>query len=145
VPTDGGYAGEYFANRDLQGAPVLTRPDDAIDFEWGAGAAGEGLPADNFSARWTKSLTLEEAGSYKFTVTADDGVRLYVDGDKALDKWTPQGRTTFTVTRQLSAGTHQILLEYFEAGGDAVAKFGYERTSEPPPPPPPPPEPFSAE
>jgi glucose/arabinose dehydrogenase len=145
VASDGGYAAEYFANRDLQGAPVLTRPDDAIDFEWGSGAPGDGVPADNFSARWTKSVTLEEAGTYKFTVTGDDGVRLYVDGERALDKWVPQGRTTYTVTRQLSAGTHQIVLEYFEAGGDAVAKFGYERTSEPPPPPPPPPESFAAE
>ena len=34
------------------------------------------------------------------------------------------------------------MLEYFEAGGDAVAKLGYERTAEPPPPPP---EPFAAE
>ena len=28
----------------------------AIDFDWGSGAPGDGVPADNFSARWTKSL-----------------------------------------------------------------------------------------
>ena len=66
--------------------------------------AGDGVPADNFSARWTKSLTLDEAGTYKFTVTGDDGVRLYVDGQKVLDKWIVQGATTYTVTRQLTAG-----------------------------------------
>ena len=37
------------------------------------------------------------------------------------------------------------MLEYFEAGGDAVAKLAYEQTSEPAPPPPPPAEPFAAE
>jgi glucose/arabinose dehydrogenase len=145
VPTDGGYAGEYFANRNLEGTPVLTRADDEIDFEWGGGAPGDGVPTDNFSARWTKSVTLENTGSYKFTVTADDGARLYVDGQKMIDKWTPQSRTTYSATRQLTQGPHEIKLEYFEAGGDAVAKFGYERTSDPPPPPPPPPEPFAAE
>ena len=56
------------------------------------------MPADNFSARWTKSLTVDEAGAYKFTVTGDDGVRLYIDGQKVLDKWIPQGATTYTVT-----------------------------------------------
>jgi glucose/arabinose dehydrogenase len=142
VPVDGGYAAEYFAGRDLQGAPTLTRTDYAIDFDWGGGTPGDGVSTDNFSARWTKSVTLEEGGAYKFTVTADDGARLYVDGQKVLDKWTTQSRTTYTVVRQLSAGTHEIVLEYFEAGGDAVAKFGYERTSEPPQPPP---EPFSAQ
>jgi glucose/arabinose dehydrogenase len=145
VPSDPGYAAEYFDNRNLQSAPVLTRADDAVDFDWGGGAPADGVPADNFSARWTKSLNVAEAGAYEFTVTGDDGVRLYVDGDRVLDKWIPQSRTTYSVTRQLTQGTHQIVLEYFEAGGDAVAKLEYERTSDPPPPPPPPPDPFEAE
>ena len=55
VPEEGGYAAEYFANRNLTGAPALTRTDAAVDFEWGGGAPGDGVPADNFSARWTKS------------------------------------------------------------------------------------------
>ncbi len=145
VPDDGGYSGEYFANRNLAGSPALTRADAAVDFEWGDGAPGDGVAADNFSARWTKNLPVAEDATYKFTATADDGVRLYVDGQKVLDKWTTQSRTALSVTRQLTAGSHQIVLEYFEATGDAVAKLSYERTSEPPPPPPPPPEPFAAE
>jgi glucose/arabinose dehydrogenase/PKD repeat protein len=145
VPTDGGYAAEYFANRDLADSPVLTRLDEAVDFDWGGGTPADGVPADGFSARWTKSLTVAEDGSYKFTVTSDDGVRLYVDGEKVLDKWIQQGATTYTVTRELTQGPHQIVLEYFEANGDAVARFAYERTSEPSPPPPPPAEPFAAE
>jgi glucose/arabinose dehydrogenase len=145
VPADGGYDAQYFANRNLADAPVLARVEDAIDFNWGGGSPGDGVPVDNFSARWTKSVTVAEEGSYKFTVTGDDGVRLFVDGERALDKWFPQGATTYTVTRQLTQGTHQVVLEYFEAGGAAVAKFSYERTSDPPPPPPPPPASFSAE
>jgi glucose/arabinose dehydrogenase/PKD repeat protein len=144
VPTDGEYAAEYFSNRDLTGAPVLTRQDAGVDFDWGGGAPGDGVPADNFSARWTKSLTVAEDAAYKFTVTGDDGARLYVDGQKVLDKWIQQGPTTYTVTRELPQGTHQIVLEYFEANGGAVAKFAYAKTSEPPEPPPPV-EPFAAE
>ncbi|UUZ60426.1 PA14 domain-containing protein [Nocardioides sp. B-3] len=142
VTADGGYTAEYFANRNLQGVPVLTRTEDAIDFNWGGGAPGDGVPADDFSARWTKSLTLEEAGTYQFTVTSDDGFRLYVDGETVLNKWALQGATTYTSNRELSTGEHEIKLEYFEAGGDAVAGFAYAPTSEPPPPPP---EPFAGE
>ena len=65
VPTDGGYNAEYFSNRDLTGVPVLTRPDDAIDFNWGDGRPGDAVPADNFSARWTRSLTVAEESAYK--------------------------------------------------------------------------------
>ena len=31
-------------------------------------------------------------GDYEFAVTADDGVRLYVDGVRVIDKWIDQGR-----------------------------------------------------
>jgi glucose/arabinose dehydrogenase len=138
------YAAEYFNNRDLAGSPVLTRTDAAIDFDWGSDGPGGGVPVDNFSARWTKSLNVSEASSYQFTVTADDGVRLFVDGQKVLDKWNFQSRTTYTVTQQLTQGVHEIVLEYFEAGGNAVAKLDYENTADPPPPPPPA-APFTAE
>jgi hypothetical protein len=103
------------------------------------------VPADNFSARWTKSVNVAQASSYRFTVTGDDGVRLYLDGQKVLDKWIPQSRTTYTVTYALAPGTHQVVLEYFEASGDAVAQLRYEPTSDPAPPVPPPGEPFAAE
>jgi glucose/arabinose dehydrogenase len=144
-PTDGGYAAEYFDNRELAGAPVLTRSDDAVDFDWSGGAPADAVPANNFSARWTKSLDLAEPGGYKFTVTSDDGVRLFVDGQKVLDKWVFQSQTSYTVNVGLTQGTHQVVLEYFDAGGDAVAKFRYEPTSEPAPPLTPPGDPYAAE
>lgn len=133
VPADDGYAAEYFANRELSGVPALTRQDDAIDFNWRSGSPAQGIPANDFSARWTKSMVLED-GDYEFTVTGDDGVRLFVDGVLVLDKWVRQSPTTYTVARHLGEGTHQIVLEYFEAGGGAVARFGFEATEEPAPP-----------
>ena len=141
----GPFAAQYFGNRDLSGSPVLTRTDAAVDFDWGGGTPDPAVPADNFSARWTQSKDVAQASSYKFTVTGDDGVRLFIDGQKVLDKWIPQSRTTYTVNYYLTQGTHQIVLEYFEAGGDAVAQLRYEPTSDPAPPPPPPTEPFAAQ
>ena len=34
-------------------------------------------------------------GDYEFAVTADDGVRLYVDGVRVIDKWIDQAPTTY--------------------------------------------------
>jgi hypothetical protein len=134
VATEGGYTAEYFDDRELNGAPVVTRTEDTVDHNWSDGAPADGVPADNFSARWTRQLDVQEAGAFEFTVTSDDGARLYVDGQLALDKWVPQSATTHTVTRRLDAGPHQVVLEYFEAGGDAVARFSYARTNQEPPP-----------
>jgi glucose/arabinose dehydrogenase len=143
-PEDGPYAAQYFDNRDLAGSPVLTRQDQVIDFDWGGGSPGAGVPADNFSARWTKSVTTT-AGNYKFSTTTDDGVRLFVDGVLVIDKWLFQGPTPYTAVVALTEGVHQLRLEYFEAGSGAVAKFGFAPTEESPPPPPGPSDPFAAE
>ena len=132
VAADNGYPAEYFANTSLTGAPALTRQDAAVNFDWGAGSPGAGVPADQFSARWTKAVQLA-AGSYAFSVTSDDGARLYVDGQLVLNHWTLQGPTTYTATRHLDEGTHNIVLEYFENGGGAVAQFSFGPTNDPPP------------
>ena len=142
---DVGYQAEYFGNRTLSGDPVMTRTDRAVDFNWGNGSPGDAVPPDNFSARWTRSLTLDAADVYKFSVTADDGVRLYVDSERVLDSWIFEGPTNYSVVRALGPGTHQIVMEYFEAGGGALASLSYAPTTETPPPPPPPSDPFSAE
>src|SRR5687768_7125341 len=47
------WRGSYFANATMEGTPALVRDDPAIDFDWGLGAPGAGLPADGFSVRWT--------------------------------------------------------------------------------------------
>src|SRR4029434_9966707 len=60
------------------------------------------------------------------SVTGDDGVRLYVDGNLQIDKWFSQGATTYTADVTFnSAGPHQVKLEYFEGGGSAIAKLSW--------------------
>lgn len=41
-------------------------------------------------ARWTRNVNFE-AATYRFTLMADDGARLYVDGKKALGTWGASG------------------------------------------------------
>jgi glucose/arabinose dehydrogenase len=128
VTPAGGYTAEYFANPGLSGTPAVTRQDNAVNFDWGGGSPDPAIPADNFSARWTRSVQLP-AGSYAFTAVADDGVRLFVDGDLIIDKWVDQGPTSYSVTRTLGAGTHLIVLEYYEHTGGAVARLSFTQAS----------------
>jgi hypothetical protein len=116
-----GWRGEYFSNRDLAGAPTLVRYDPAVDFDWKGGSPDPGIPADNFSVRWTHTLGFT-AGAYRFYTSTDDGVRLYVDGRRIIDKWqTQQLPNTQSADITLSSGQHTIVVEYFEQGGEASA------------------------
>ncbi len=131
VPLDH-WKGEYFNNKNLSGSPSMVRDDGAgtIDFNWGTGSPSSecGLGEDNFSVRWTRDVYLD-AGTYPFTVTSDDGFRLYIDDQLILDKWFDQPPTIYTVNVTLSTGSHPIKLEYYENGGGAVAKLSWEEVS----------------
>ncbi len=138
------WRGEYFNNISLSGYPLLVRGDPAIDFDWGLGAPAPGLPADRFSVRWTRTLDLG-AGDYTFSATADDGVRLWVDGRLLVDQWHDHAATTYTAHLFLSEGYHVIQMEYYENLERATAKLSWGISPPPPPPtllPPPPPPPY---
>lgn len=124
------WRGEYFANTSLTGEPAFVRNDGTINFEWGTGSPGGGLPADQFGARWTRWLYFEE-GTYRFTATADDGVRLWIDGQFVLNEWHDGAMTPYTVDLYLTAGNHSLQLEYYENLGDAAVKFSWTHYGQP--------------
>ena len=120
------WSGQYFANKTLTGSPALTRNDPAINFDWSLGSPATGpIPADNFSARWTQTLAFNE-GVYSFTTTSDDGARVYVDGQLILNFWIDQGGDTHSVNKQMTAGSHTVVVEYYENAGGAVMIFDLE-------------------
>jgi beta-glucosidase len=61
-----GLKAEFFANKTLAGAPVLTRIDQAVNFDWGTGSPAPAVPPDEFSVRWTGKLVPAVSGKYHF-------------------------------------------------------------------------------
>jgi len=119
------WKGEYFNNMSLSGSAVLCRDDGNVDFNWGSGGPGGTVPADGFSARWTRDMTFT-AGRYRFHLVGDDGIRLYVDGSLVINQWKDQGPTEYTYDLDLSGGSHSLKVEYYENGGGAVARMWWE-------------------
>ena len=103
-------------------AADVSRQEASVDHVWGQSSPAPGISPDHFVARWTRALDLA-AGTYAFSVSADDGVRLYVDGRLLIDRWVDQSATTYTTSLALSAGQHTIVMEYYENSWDAVAKL----------------------
>jgi VCBS repeat-containing protein len=112
------WLGEYFDNRNLDDDPVLVRNDEVIDFNWRSGSPGDEIPVDNFSARWTRTVEFEE-GIYHFRVRMDDGARLYVDDQLAVDGWQDGTNRVLTADLAMSEGEHELRLEYYEHAGEA--------------------------
>jgi subtilisin len=118
------WIGAYFNNRDLAGAPVLVRDDGGgfIDRNFSGISPAPGIGTENYSVRWTRTLTLT-AGAYRFSVTGDDGVRLYIDDQLKVNQWVNQPATTYNVNVDLPAGNHEIRLEYYQNTGSAQVRL----------------------
>jgi beta-glucosidase len=95
-----------------------------VSFDWGVGSPAAEIPVDNFSARWTGKLVAPVSGIYALGATADDGVRVYLDGKLIAEDWTQHAPRTVTGQVTLEAGrAYDVKVEYFEAGVGAVAKL----------------------
>lgn len=123
-PAGSGLAGSYFANTSLSGTAVLTRTE-AIDFNWGSGSPGTGVPSNGFSARWTGSLLAPSSGSYRFQTVSDDGVRVWINGTQVINNWTNHSSTTNTSGNvNLTAGQrYTVRVEYYDNTGNAVMRL----------------------
>src|SRR5690349_1732538 len=119
------WTGAYYGNPDLAGTPVFTRIDPALVFNWGPNSPGPGIGSANWSARWT-TIQYLNAGTYRFSITADDGVRAYIDGQIILDAWRDQAATTFQVNVQVVAGNHSIQVDYYQGTGDSRLSVSWD-------------------
>ncbi len=128
-PASGVWKAEYFANQELVGAPAVSRDEKNIDFKLkrkSGPVEGSSVPHDHFSARWTGTVHVEKSGPVVFGVAADDGARVFVDGNKVIDDWTSHAVRDTLATVNLEGGKdYPVVVEYFNGTQDSVMRFGW--------------------
>jgi hypothetical protein len=115
---------DYFTTKTLTGY-LLSRLEERIDNNYANGSPEPSVPSDAFSARWTGNWDFA-AGIYAFNYTVDDGMRVWIDNVKVLDRWTG-GLKTGTFSKTLTAGSHRIVVEYYDDTSTASAHFTWMR------------------
>ena len=68
-------------------------------------------------------------GTYDFSVTADDGFRVYVDGILVVNQYNKTSTTTVDNTASpitLSQGLHTVEIVYWDQGGSANFSMKYQ-------------------
>jgi hypothetical protein len=106
--------------------PVLTSTTDKIDYTWW-GAIGKNLPADSFATVAITKMNLKE-GSYRIGVTADDFVKLFIDGKEVINAWDAKYTendedTHHRILIRLSGGEHVFRIVHAEKTGLATLMF----------------------
>ncbi|MCA9884689.1 MAG: SH3 domain-containing protein [Anaerolineae bacterium] len=120
------WAVEYYNNRDLAGSPVASSIVRDPNNNWGNESPSASIPANNFSVRWTSRQDLA-SGTYRLTLSGDDGLRAYVNGVRIIDEWHASSGQVYQVDFPLPQGQHSIVIEFFEAGGLAYINYDLTR------------------
>lgn len=122
-----GVAVRYYRGRDFQAfASARVEPD--INQTWPGPPLvdlPEGIAAPHdFSARWETVLTIPAAGDYELGVMSDDGVRVWIDNELAVDAWQIQAPAyhgkKFTFAKNQRVG---VRMEYFQGGGGRTLRL----------------------
>ena len=109
---------EAFA-RVLDGAPIKTDRRDRLDYMSG-GAIAEGLPRDRVAVLAEAEIDLPP-GAYTLRTISDDGIRVWMDDQRIVDRWTPHESAVDTVP--VTGGKRRFKVEYYEIGGFAELRF----------------------
>jgi Type I phosphodiesterase / nucleotide pyrophosphatase/Chitobiase/beta-hexosaminidase C-terminal domain/PA14 domain len=79
-----------------------------------------------YAIRFASSLKIDTAGKYKFYIASDDGSKLYINNKLLVDNDGGHGVIERAKTVELTAGKHDITVEYFNAAGGAWLDVFYK-------------------
>jgi len=105
--------------RILTGTPIRPDRRDRLDYMSG-GALAEGLPRDRVAIVADAEIDLPP-GAYTLRTISDDGIRVWMDDERVIDRWTPHESAVDTVP--VTGGKRRFKVEYYEIGGFAELRF----------------------
>jgi hypothetical protein len=128
-----GLLGQYYANTFPNNPFVgssLVRTDAYINFNWETNSPDPSIPTNNYTVKWTGLIQPLFSEPYTFSTTTDDGTRLWVNGQEIINEWVAQPPTTWNGVINLQAQQlYAIEMDYFQAGGGAVAQLAWSSPS----------------
>lgn len=138
-----GLLGEIFTTDAYRGGPI-----ELFNFEQKTGEVlfdslnGQNLRPvfDSFNgvkgdsqfatSRFTGKLKVDKPGNYKFFCEGDDGFRVWVDGNLAIDFWVQEWeKEQASPEITLTAGMHDIKIEHLQGWGGAYLKLQWESSN----------------
>ncbi len=120
-----------FSNVNFATAATLTRTDAVVNFNWSSTPPSAAVGQTNFTARWTGCVQPQFTENYTFTTIADDGVRLWVNGQLLVNDWTPHTNAA-TNSGAITLNAQQLYnvrLEYFQNANTTVAQLLWSSVS----------------
>jgi hypothetical protein len=128
VTSTHGLLGTYYDNTDFTGS-TITRYDSIIQFDWGTSSPHAVIGTDHWAARWLGQIVAPKSEEYTFYTTSDGACRLWIDGKLVINDGVEHAKREVLGKISLSAGRHDIKLEYVLQTAQAVMQLRWSSAS----------------
>lgn len=89
------------------------------------------LPSDHFAYRFVGLLDITASGRCTLELSSDDGARLWLDDELAIDHWGHHRLSAKATTLTLARGLHRVRIDYYELDGWAGVKLRFAPVGKP--------------
>ena len=134
-----GMLAEYFDNEGISFStasmpdlidriPDHTRVESTLAYS-SSGNAYPGLDdrfKNNWGARFSGLIEIQDAGNWTFYLDSDDGSELWINGVSLIQNYGSHGMREISGTLNLEQGLHDFKIEFFQGGGPHGLRFSYE-------------------
>ncbi|MBN1599147.1 MAG: glycoside hydrolase family 3 C-terminal domain-containing protein [Bacteroidales bacterium] len=120
-----GWLAEYYANRNLEGEPLVSVLQTSIDLNSPQESQIiKGIENTNISIRYKTIFKPSKTDNYAIQIESEHGYKLYIDDRECLNEWWDHGNLTRQYNFKGVAGSsYEIKIEYFQIGGRSAFKF----------------------
>lgn len=117
---------KYFDGTKWEGEPIYQTEYETLNKYWHLEKPHENVPMFNFSTRSETTLKFDK--TVTLCVESDDGVIVYVDGEKVHEDLTLHGVSRAEVCTLEKDKEYNVVVEHFQGGGEAAISLLYEES-----------------
>ena len=120
-----GLKAEYFNNTEFSGEPVYTGIAKELHYTTGGNTQfAPNVNLTNFTARYSGEFTSPVSGDIEFSISGNDGFRLFVGNEKVAEIWDNEYGGAQTYILKAEAGKkYPLRIEYMQKIGSADLNF----------------------
>ncbi len=107
----------YYSGKNFDGEILDRERLEKIDFYLHQTPYSRSVPAFDFCARYRTRLKFDR--DVQFYINSDDGIRVYIDGEKIYDAFTPHSSLLQYICDLGKNRVYNVEIEYFQGKGDA--------------------------
>lgn len=121
-----GLLGKYYNGMDFRDLE-LERIDSTIDYNLGYGSPDPNIQNDQFSVRWQGYIEPLTTETYTFSSHANDGMRVWINGEKILDKWGGNAQQITEAEYSFVEGReYAITVDYYDNKGWSISRLYWQ-------------------